>query len=128
MKKFEAIREDFEKAVGRLEEVLQLEKTDVVRDSAIKRFELVFDMGWKTLKALLEEKHAVSCQSPRICFQEAFRVGVIAYDEFWISVTGARNYTAHAYREAFAEKIYAGLPSILQKFQELRAILRGQTL
>jgi len=37
--------EDFEKATLKLEEVLKLEETEVVRDSAIKRFELCFDLS-----------------------------------------------------------------------------------
>jgi len=37
------ILKDFQKAIERLEEVLILEKTEINRDSAIKRFELCFD-------------------------------------------------------------------------------------
>jgi len=46
------ILEDFEKAINKLDEVLDMEKTEVVRDSAIKRFELCFDLAWKSLRSL----------------------------------------------------------------------------
>ena len=52
MTKFEKHLEDFKKAVERLEEVLKLEKTDITRDSAIKRFEIAVDTGWKALNYL----------------------------------------------------------------------------
>ncbi|MDD5738328.1 MAG: hypothetical protein PHY72_00145 [Candidatus Pacebacteria bacterium] len=38
--------EDLQKAIARLDEVLKLEKTDIVRDSAIHRFELVSCLVW----------------------------------------------------------------------------------
>lgn len=119
MTKFQSLHEDYNRALKRFEEILKAPKNDIVRDSAIKRFELVFDLGWKTLKAFLEEYHGVSCASPRNCFKEAFRVGVIDYDEGWLRLIIDRNYTVHTYKEVFAEKIYGELPNKLQFFQKL---------
>jgi len=126
MTKFESLQEDFEKALTRLGEVLKEEKNEIVRDSAIKRFELAFDLAWKTTKAFLEEQHNISCVSPRNCFREAFRIGVIEYDDFWIELTSMRNYTVHAYSEVLAEKIYAGLPHSLEAFQKLNDALKNE--
>ncbi|MBI2120848.1 MAG: nucleotidyltransferase substrate binding protein [Parcubacteria group bacterium] len=122
--KFQSLHEDFTKALLRLDEVLALPKNDVVRDSAIKRFELCFELGWKAMKAYLEENHNVACASPRTCFREAFRVGAIDYDEHWINLTSTRNYTVHTYREAFAEKIYAELPRARDMFHKLADVLK----
>ncbi len=122
--KFQSLHEDFTKALLRFDEVLELPKNDVVRDSAIKRFELCFELGWKAMKAYLEENHNATCASPRTCFREAFRVGVIDYDEHWIELTSTRNYTVHTYREAFAEKIYAELPHALDMFHKLAEALK----
>jgi len=55
MTKFQSLQEDFARALQRFEEILVEPKNDIVRDSAIKRFEMVFDLGWKTLKAFLEK-------------------------------------------------------------------------
>jgi hypothetical protein len=41
---------EFEKCLTKFEEVLNIEKNDIVRDSAIKRFELCFELSWKVLK------------------------------------------------------------------------------
>lgn len=57
MTKFKSLQSDFEKAILRLAEVLKEIKTDIVRDSAIKRFEITFDLSWKAVKAFLEEYH-----------------------------------------------------------------------
>lgn len=119
MTKLESLLEDLESALSRLEEVLAEEKNEIVRDSAIKRFEIAFDLLWKTLKAFLEEYYNAVCFSPRNCFKEAFRQKLIDYDEFWLRIAKTRNYAAHTYSEVLAEKIYPQLPEALIKFQNL---------
>ncbi len=119
MTKLESLIEDYGSILKRFEEVLREEKTDIIRDSAIKRFEISFDLAWKTVKAYLEERHNVTCVSPKTCFREAFRVGLIDYDEVWTKLADDRNYTAHVYKEALAEKIYKELPEALTAFQKL---------
>lgn len=119
MTKYQSIMEDFEKALQRLEEVLALEKDEIIRDSAIKRFEIVFDLGWKTLKAFLQEVHNASCMSPITCFREALKIGLIDHDTFWIEVKNLRNLTVHAYSRETAEEVYSALPDVLTHFQRL---------
>jgi nucleotidyltransferase substrate binding protein (TIGR01987 family) len=125
MTKFQSLHEDFTSALSRFEEVLKEKKTDIVRDSAIKRFEIAFDLAWKTIKAFLEERHNSACVSPKTCFREAFRVGLIEYDEAWLNLADERNLTAHTYQEALAEKVYQGLPEALQRFKTLKAALQN---
>src|SRR5260370_25014981 len=105
------IRSVFEKAIPRLEEALTLPKDAIVRDSAIQRFEISFELCWKLLKAYLEEEHNVACTSPRTCFRAAFKNGVIDNDPFWIDLTALRNYPVHTYNEALADDVYARLPA-----------------
>jgi nucleotidyltransferase substrate binding protein (TIGR01987 family) len=114
---------DFSNALRRFEEILQLEKNDVVRDSAIKRFEIIFELSWKVIKAFVEERHGTTCVSPRNCFREAFRLGLLDHDENWLRMSRERNYTAHIYREALAEKIYTDLPRALIAFKKLKNAL-----
>jgi nucleotidyltransferase substrate binding protein (TIGR01987 family) len=61
-----------------------------VRDSAIQRFEISFELCWKFLKAYLEEQHNALYTLPRTCFRSAFRHGVIDNDPFWIDLTVLR--------------------------------------
>jgi len=125
MSKFESLLEDFVKAVERLKEVLKQPKDEFIRDSAIKRFEIAFDMGWKTLKAYLEERHNVQCLSPKTCFREAYNKNVILeYDSFWVDLADKRNLTVHTYKEAVAEDVFAILPKALEHFEQLYAKLK----
>lgn len=123
MSKLQSLLEDMEKAIARLSEVLALVKSDIVRDSAIKRFEIVFDLGWKTLKSFLEDERNARCVSPKACFREAYKQGLVLYDKFWIDICDMRNKTAHAYDEKLADSIYDQLPKVLQSFQELIAAI-----
>ena len=111
-------------AVKRLGEVLALPKNKIVRDSAIKRFEMCFDMAWKTVKAFLEERHGVNVASPKAVWREAYRQKLIKYDNFWLKLTDSRNKTVHTYKEPLAEKVYAQLPEALKHFKQLYERLR----
>ena len=51
MTKYQAVQKEFTDALNRFEEVLRERKTEFIRDAAIKRFELVFDLSWKLIKA-----------------------------------------------------------------------------
>lgn len=119
MSKLEALKKQYQKAVSRLEEVLEREKNEVVRDSAIKRFEFTFDLAWKLIKAYLQEEKGVSCASPKECFRQAYRTGLINYDEFWLKMTELRNQAVHTYSEKFADSFYEKLPGTLEYFQLL---------
>jgi nucleotidyltransferase substrate binding protein (TIGR01987 family) len=119
MIKFESLKEDFQKILIKLEEVLNLEKTDINRDSAIQRFEIAVDLGWKTLKSYLEESKGIICKSPKGCLREAFSQEIIDYDDYWIKIVDFRNQTIHIYNEEFANKIYNELPKILEYLKKL---------
>ena len=114
MTKYQSLLEDFEKSVARLREALQEEKTSVSRDASILRFELAFDLAWKTLKAHLDDQFGIPVRSPKMTFREAFKQGVIAYDDAWIELVDDRNYVVHTYKEKFADHIYAKLPAALK--------------
>jgi nucleotidyltransferase substrate binding protein (TIGR01987 family) len=112
------VLEDFGKAVKRLEEVLKFKKTDVVRDSAIKRFELCFDLAWKSIKNY-SKIYGMECYSPRECFKNAFQLKLIEHDKKWLKMIDDRNLTTHLYKESQAEKVYKKLPEYLEMFKNL---------
>lgn len=124
MTRYESLQEDYRKALSRLDEVLREKKSDIVRDSAIKRFEMTFDLAWKMVKAFLEEYHNTACASPRNCFREAFRLGLIDYDEYWLEICKLRNETVHTYNEVLAEKIYSELPRVREAFEKVLAAVQ----
>jgi nucleotidyltransferase substrate binding protein (TIGR01987 family) len=119
MTKATSLRHDFAKAVALLEEAVDLPKDAIVRDSAIQRFEIAFELCWKFLKAYLEETHNSSCTSPQSCFRAGFKHGIIDDDPFWIDLAKLRNYTVHTYDESLADYVYAQLPEALGRFREV---------
>jgi len=110
--------EDFRKTIKRLEEVLKLEKTKVIRDSAIKRFELCFDLVWKSIK-FFAQKEGLECYSPKECFKIAFQLKLIEHDEKWLEMIKDHNLTTHLYKEEQADMVYQKLPRYLEMFRNL---------
>ncbi len=119
MNKFQATLRQFEKALKSFKGVLSLQKSDVVRDAAIKRFELTLDLSWKMLKVFLEDKMGLLCASPKECFREAYRQGIIKYDEAWLTLVDLRNETVHTYNEKTAKRIFSQLPDAARQFESL---------
>lgn len=114
----------FEKTVVNLKEVLEKINASgadraILRDSAIKRFEIAFDICWKTLKEKLRKDFGVEENSPKKVFQEAFKQLLIENNEIWISMTDMRNETAHVYNEVFAEKMLLELPKVQVALEQL---------
>ena len=119
MDKQKTLLEQFSLSVARFKEAIALEKNVANRDSAIKRFELTFDLAWKTLKEYLGEHFGVSVNSPKATFREVFQQGLTQYSDDWIKITDDRNLTVHTYDEDLAEDVYHKLPKALSMFEEL---------
>ena len=100
--------ESFRAAVERLGEALSLPTDTVVRDSAIKRFELCFELAWKVIQIFFRDRGMV-CRSPRDCFKEAFSYGLIQDEEVWSRMVQDRNLSVHTYNEELANQLYGRL-------------------
>jgi len=124
MSKFKLLLENYQKAIVRLDEVLREPKSDIVRDSAIQRFEITFELAWKTTKVYLEEYQKVRCASPRSCFRELFNQGVIDYNDYWLKLADWRNATVHMYNESLSDELYSELPKALTSFELLAKKLK----
>jgi nucleotidyltransferase substrate binding protein (TIGR01987 family) len=118
----EAVFNSFSQSIERLTEVLKQPKTVITRDSAIKRFELTFELAWKSAKTYLGGKGVV-CQSPRDCLMEAFRLGLIPDNELWLRIIEDRNLSVHTYNEKLADDLYGRLGDYLLLFAELKRSL-----
>ena len=119
MTKYDVLIKQLSNALDRFEEVLLLQKTDVVRDSAIKRFEIILDISWKTVKEYLRDKKGISCHSPKECFRQAYQQGIIEYDDSWLTLVDLRNQTVHIYDDKLAEKVFQELFGSARYFKEL---------
>jgi len=119
MTKLQALKKQYQQAVQKLEQALNYEEKEIIRDSAIKRFEFTFDLAWKTVKAYLEQEDGIKCTSPKKCFRQAYQVGLIDYDELWLEMTDLRNQAVHTYSDEFAKKLYQQLPELLEHLKRL---------
>lgn len=120
--KNQEIYHSFAQSLERFSEILREVKTVANRDSAIKRFELTFELAWKSAKAWAGGQGVV-CRSPRDCFAQMFRLGLLADDPLWLRMIEDRNLSVHTYNEKLAEEIYARLKSYLPLFAALNASL-----
>ena len=113
-------------ALDRLEEALAVpESAPLAIDGTIKRFELVFELCWKTMKALIElNTPSVSVNSARSAIKAAYEAGWISDEAAWLDLLDMRNATTHTYREALAKDIYRRIrmrtPMIRAALPELR--------
>lgn len=104
----QSLLEDFRKALGKLKEVIELKKTEIVRDAAIQRFEFTYEVAWKSLKAYLHTL-GVFTRSPNATFQEAYKLGIIENEQPFLQMMEMRNVSSHEYGEDAAEDIYSNL-------------------
>jgi nucleotidyltransferase substrate binding protein (TIGR01987 family) len=73
MKRFEQVKDDFERALKALEESVVEAESDLEIDGVIQRFEFTYELLWKLLKIYLE-REGIIAKTPRECFKESFRL------------------------------------------------------
>jgi nucleotidyltransferase substrate binding protein (TIGR01987 family) len=99
--------EYFEKAVARLKEALAEDETSFVRDSIVKRFEVAFEMAWKTMFRYLSDKGERIAAKAWDVIPVAFEALLIPDAALWDKMREYRNDTSHEYNEAKAIEIAA---------------------
>lgn len=77
------------------------------RDSIIKRFEICYELTWKCLKDILEERHGIIAVSPKKVFHECLSAKIINEheSEVLLDTSDDRNITSHMYSEDEIEDI-----------------------
>ena len=118
MMRKQLLKADLKNILDRWGHVLTLPVDDVVRDSAILRFELTFEVAWKLVQLVAREQ-GFEVNSPRQAFQQAFVMGWITDEEVWADIIQARNTAVHLYRQEYAEALYQELNRYYQAFREL---------
>lgn len=117
--KLQNLVEDLKKAAKKFEEILDEEKSEIVRDSSIQRFEFTCELAWKTMKAYLEEKGGKNLYFPKDVIKSAFQAGIIDNDPAWLDMIDTRNKTSHLYKESMAEEVYSELQAYLPLIKKL---------
>jgi len=118
---------NFKKVFAQLSRfVQQTGLNEMEEQGLIQSFEYTFELAWKTLQDLLEEKAGYSeIKGPRPVLMKAFQDGLITEGEVWMEMLKDRNRTVHTYNEEIAREI---INAITQDYFRLLAELEQRLM
>lgn len=92
------------KAFNKFESFRANDKTEQEKAGIIQAFEYSFELTWKIMKRLLEERGRVA-NSPKETFRMAALEGFISDPEIWFEFLQKRNLTVHTYNNEYADNV-----------------------
>lgn len=106
--------ESFEKALNSLKEVAEKHdlNDDIIIDAAIQRFEVTFELAWKTLQDYLSEIDVIDFKGPKNIINKAYQENLIDDGQVWINMHKDRNILSHEY-------VYTERRAIFQRIIDL---------
>lgn len=91
-----------------LEDLCEVKNRDVtdsfVLSGTVQKFDLTFDLAWKTMKDIVTKKYEVTdfaTGSPRETLKKAYSLGMIE-DDRWMDMLRLRNELVHDYDQTIA--------------------------
>lgn len=124
--RFELMREQYNRALDRLHEVIGLDETDIIRDSLIQRFEFTYELAWKSMFFWMRDQGEQVPEMQKPIIQAAFRCELINAPELWEDIKKQRDETSHTYNESRAVYVAAFVRSkALPAFDALREKLNA---
>jgi nucleotidyltransferase substrate binding protein (TIGR01987 family) len=97
--------DNFKRAMKRYEEGVFPDMSDLEEEGLIQRFEIAFELAWKCLQDLLQERGYANVRGPKPVIEQAFQDGLISDGPLWMRMLKSRNETTHLYDEATFLKI-----------------------
>lgn len=122
-KKLEIQISQLKQAIERLEEALKLPPTQIHKDATIQRFEFTFELAWKVMQGLANEK-GLETASPKDSIRTAAQLSLIESVETWFGFLDARNLSSHIYNEEIANEVYHQIKKFLPEVKKLLSRLR----
>ena len=92
------------KAFEKFEQFRPNQTTEQEKAGVIQAFEYCYELSWKTMKRLLQER-GVEANSPRETFRLAAKEGFIDSPETWFVFLKCRNITVHTYNIDEANRV-----------------------
>jgi nucleotidyltransferase substrate binding protein (TIGR01987 family) len=114
MKRLEQIESDFESALKSLEDAVSEAASELEIDGAIQRFEFTYELFWKFLKVHLQ-RQGIMVNTPKECFKEAFKLGILQDEETALRIVDDRNLTTHLYDKATSREVFGRIKSVYFK-------------
>jgi nucleotidyltransferase substrate binding protein (TIGR01987 family) len=124
--------QNFSKALALLREPFTREAgslSDLEKEGIVQRFEITFELAWKTLKDYLVFNGVAFQQiTPRNVIKQGFSSKVIADGQLWIDMLDRRNLLAHIYDESLLdETVTLVATKFLPAFEQLFGLLKGKS-
>ena len=117
----------FEKALQRLQELLPLDETSIVRDALIQRFEFTFETAWKAAYRWLRARGADVNEEAFAVLPRAFANRLVTDEGAWNQLRKMRNLTSHTYHEPYAVQVAAFVRADgVRLFTELAQTLKAR--
>lgn len=121
--------EILDRALKTLEEVIvivQKERTSLMMDACIQRFEYTFETSRKLLKKVVIDALAISSEtmSYGAIIRAARKLGFITDHVAWMVFLDDRNLTAHEYNELKAALVFERIPEFALHARQLVSSLR----
>jgi nucleotidyltransferase substrate binding protein (TIGR01987 family) len=114
MKKLEQTQNDFTNALRALEEAVLEATSDLEIDGAIQRFEFTYELFWKLLRAYLQQQ-GIIVNTPKECFKEAYKLGILQDEETALRIVDDRNLTTHLYDQVTSREVFGRIKSVYVK-------------
>jgi nucleotidyltransferase substrate binding protein (TIGR01987 family) len=112
---------NFIKALKLYEDAVSPGLTRLEEEGLIHRFEYTFELAWKCLQDLLQERGYANVRGPRPVSEQAFQDGLVTNGPVWMQMLKARNETTHLYDEATFLSVAKGVKGpFLQALQSFR--------
>ncbi|MCQ2966811.1 MAG: nucleotidyltransferase substrate binding protein [Alphaproteobacteria bacterium] len=97
----------------------------MMRDSAIQRFEITFELSWKLLKDYEEYIGYTDIKSPNSAIRRALQIEIIT-NPIWLEMLKSRNTSSHVYDKDQSIEIIEQINTYHQLFIDLEKQINSQ--
>ncbi len=100
--------ENFESALNSLLEIRnqEISENDILVDAGIQRFEVAFELAWKTIQDFLTEAGFSNLGGPKGVIKQALLSKLIDNGDAWLEMLKDRNSLSHEYIYTESRKIF----------------------
>lgn len=111
--------------LDRLENILSIpmDTNDFVVDATLHRFELCYELCWKTLQCTLEHEGHTDARTARETFAKAYQLHWIDNEALWIEMIDDRALVVGDYEEETGHAVYANIPNFYSALRNLHTFI-----